>query len=415
MQHLDLQKCLARLGTRALVELIGADKLESIQTLQTIAVRESSLVKLLMRRHGSQILVDNKIRRILLNSLQDPYISYIQDGVYDVNATPEKRVRDQVLSQSWHGSTFIDRVLNIFQLDTDWGPVESIKIPTTEQVEPPDKLFSYQRLVKQQLVDFLIARTHRVLVHMPTGSGKTRTALEAVSDYMRISTKPGDSILWLAHSEELCEQAIDSIHQIWTSRGDSTIAVHRLWGHHDATPSTDKVNFVVGSLQKLHSMRVSAKNSAFSAASKLKRSCTLVLVDEAHKAVAPTYSETIDFNVGLDTPLIGLTATPGRSADPEENAKLVRFFDGNKIGLVSSNGKPIAAPITHLQQQRFLSKIERERINTDVTMQLEMRELDYIEKYLEIPISVLARLAEEPQRNALILATIERLYQTIEQ
>jgi superfamily II DNA or RNA helicase len=48
---------------------------------------------------------------------------------------------------------------------------------------------------------------------MPTGSGKTRTAMNVVANYLRNREK--GVVVWLAHSEELCEQAADEFAKAW--------------------------------------------------------------------------------------------------------------------------------------------------------------------------------------------------------
>ena len=53
---------------------------------------------------------------------------------------------------------------------------------------------------------------------MPTGSGKTRTAMNIIVDYLR-SQEPS-LIVWLAYSEELCEQAATEFQRAWQYLGD---------------------------------------------------------------------------------------------------------------------------------------------------------------------------------------------------
>jgi len=40
---------------------------------------------------------------------------------------------------------------------------------------------------------------------MPTGAGKTRTAMNVIAEQLR--EFPEQAVVWLAHNEELCEQA----------------------------------------------------------------------------------------------------------------------------------------------------------------------------------------------------------------
>ena len=73
------------------------------------------------------------------------------------------------------------------------------------------------------------------MIHLPTGSGKTKTAMEIICDFMRSRVTLGgfnvnSKNLWLAHSEELCDQAYYSFIDQWTLRGDSSCNVYKFFG-----------------------------------------------------------------------------------------------------------------------------------------------------------------------------------------
>ena len=55
---------------------------------------------------------------------------------------------------------------------------------------------------------------------MPTGSGKTKTSIESILDYWKVNN-PTSFIVWLAHTEELCEQAFEKFQELWSLRGQS--------------------------------------------------------------------------------------------------------------------------------------------------------------------------------------------------
>ena len=54
---------------------------------------------------------------------------------------------------------------------------------------------------------------------MPTGAGKTpKTALQSVIEFQKEEERFFENekiIIWLAHTEELCEQAIDTLRSLW--------------------------------------------------------------------------------------------------------------------------------------------------------------------------------------------------------
>jgi hypothetical protein len=74
-------------------------------------------------------------------------------------------------------------------------------------------LHEYQKRIKDRIIQKLIFEPKgKLLVHMPTGSGKTKTAVEAIIDFIRVSLKSDQTgtVIWFAHSKELCEQAYNT-------------------------------------------------------------------------------------------------------------------------------------------------------------------------------------------------------------
>ena len=61
-------------------------------------------------------------------------------------------------------------------------------------------------------------RTRRGLVSLPTGAGKTRVAVQALVEEIRDGDLEGP-IVWIAQSDELCEQAVETWSYIWRAIG----------------------------------------------------------------------------------------------------------------------------------------------------------------------------------------------------
>ncbi len=66
------------------------------------------------------------------------------------------------------------------------------------------------------LKKYLAQSGSRVLLHMPTGSGKTRTAMSISCDFIRnnIERRLDGLVVWFADTEELCEQAYDEFKRL---------------------------------------------------------------------------------------------------------------------------------------------------------------------------------------------------------
>ena len=97
-----------------------------------------------------------------------------------------------------------------------------------------------------------VARTEkRGMVTLPTGAGKTRVAVEAVVRLVSSGQLQGP-ILWIAQSEELCEQAVQAWAFIWRAIGDGSLAIARFWSGNPATEAAiGRFQVVVATIDKL--------------------------------------------------------------------------------------------------------------------------------------------------------------------
>ena len=89
---------------------------------------------------------------------------------------------------------------------------------------------------------------------MPTGAG-TRTIVEGLlENILKNDTfNNQNSIVWLAHTEELCEQAIDTFKYVWQNLAPTSAQIVRCWGTYKPTPFDVIGSFVVGTFQKFSS------------------------------------------------------------------------------------------------------------------------------------------------------------------
>lgn len=92
-----------------------------------------------------------------------------------------------------------------------------------EDIEPliiPPPLKDFQIFIKDKILENLRSSgdNAKCMISLPTGGGKTRTAVEAYIEWLRPRFSEGKYLIWIAQSEELCEQAIASIKQLWSSK-----------------------------------------------------------------------------------------------------------------------------------------------------------------------------------------------------
>lgn len=290
---------------------------------------------------------------------------------------------------------------SLVQEDERRAAVESI-----EPYEPLPPLLTFQSEVRGRCAMLLNGGARELLIQMPTGSGKTRTAMELVVDLVERDSlfANGRSVVWLAHTEELCEQAIDSFSSVWSTRGAECARVARLWGPYAPTQAALSGGLVVAGTARIHALRRSdAKTFAAMAA----RSA-VVVVDEAHRALAPTVvAQIAALRSSTDSVLIGLSATPARSTETsEENAKLATLFGRNLVSPELGDD-----PIGELRRRGILAQLERVELDypgsedavDDTYAAAGARSDDE-----DLPETVLASLAVNRQRNAAIISELER-------
>lgn len=157
-------------------------------------------------------------------------------------------------------------------------------------------------------------RERRVVVHLPTGAGKTRIVSHAAASLLNDRHAEGKVLLWLAASEELCEQAAQSLTDAWCSLGNRAATIYRYWGNASLEFGLLDEGFVVAGVQKLWSAANSRlRDGEHGFLTRLGRKTAGVVFDEAHQAIAPTYRFVAEQLTVDNPPLIGLTATPGRT------------------------------------------------------------------------------------------------------
>jgi len=347
-----------------------------------------------------EILTNKKTRKCVLGALREKDAKELASdlGIKYQNSPYEAFEKLQVSK----GSKLEKALLGFFEIKLP--DKEQVEIrPNSELVVPDIELFEYQRNVVSEAMGKLQAKPHRVLIHMPTGAGKTRVAMRIIIDYL-LKQEP-TFVIWLAYSEELCEQAIEEFSKNWKSLGNRTVNVYRFFGKYamSLTEQTPYDGILVASLSKMYNADTKAGNDVF--LSTLADKTTLVVMDEAHQAIADTYSYVLDQLVEKheDRSLLGLTATPGRTwNDPDTDKKLAEFFKHKKVTLNRSN------PIEFLIKKGYLAKTKIETLDYS-KIQYTVKERHDITNAIDIPKHILEKLAKDVQRSLVILHKIKEL------
>lgn len=254
----------------------------------------------------------------------------------------------------------------------------------------------------------------RAVVSLPTGGGKTRVTVEAAVLLVLKPEGKRRSVVWVAQTDELCEQAVQAFRQVWLNLGaqKTDLRIVRLWGGNPspAVQEPDKPLVVVASIQTLNARMGSA-------ALEWLQSPGLVVVDECHHGITPSYTNLLRWldaeapRPGAPTkdepPIFGLSATPFRM-DDEESQRLARRFDNIWF---PSDQKELHA---RLRSQGVLSHVDHEALKSEAELiEAELAQLSALtnwegldfENILE---AINQRLAVDEKRNQLLVERIEQ-------
>ncbi|QEH32111.1 Type III restriction enzyme, res subunit [Aquisphaera giovannonii] len=224
------------------------------------------------------------------------------------------------------------------------------------------------------------------LVVMPTGSGKTFTAMTWA---MGRAVGRGDRVIWLAHSGLLLEQAADAAHRaVGRAWGRDRVSVRIVSGSH-CPPSHigDGDDVVACSIPSLLRHRGHA-------ARLLGAPGALLVVDEAHHAAAASYRELLGL-LPDHRRLIGLTATPTRTRR-DERPVLAGLFGGRIIHRVEHDV---------LVERGVLARPIPVRVSTGVRLDglLGPDDLRLLEEHGHLDAATLRRLGRIEARNQLVV------------
>ncbi|RQW84069.1 DEAD/DEAH box helicase [Micromonospora globispora] len=267
---------------------------------------------------------------------------------------------------------------------------------------PPDlkPLHDYQQRLAEQIQDLVHPsdKPDRALLFLPTGAGKTRVTVEALatSIHDRIFTGP---VLWIAQSEELCEQAIQTWATVWRQVGNRPLRLCRLWDKNEVTASDSDANVVVATDAKLDHVRLRSDYDWLLDAA-------VVVIDEAHGATAQGITATLRWlGIGQGRtarPLLGLTATPFKGTGEAANKALASRFNNRQLNVLGDD------PYGELQRLEVLARIQH-RVLPGSYYALDPAERQQLARYRDVPRSVLERVGRDQHRTLRLLDDISKL------
>lgn len=256
----------------------------------------------------------------------------------------------------------------------------------------PRQLYEHQIDALENLNKINRKEEFRSLLVLPTGGGKTLTAAYWL---LKEAVNKKKKILWIAHRHLLLEQAADTFKNNAYSNllyNISDFTYRIVSGRHD-NPSRIEAKDDILILSKDSAAR---KLSIIDNWLKDEDEIYLV-IDEAHHSTAKSYRRIIEYVIEKvpNTKLLGLTATPFRTADNEQGLLAKIFTDGiiYKIDL------------KNLIKNGILSRPEFEECETKVEFgqSMGLNTLKSIEQLDNLPDDVADAIASNKNRNAKIV------------
>lgn len=254
------------------------------------------------------------------------------------------------------------------------------------------ELEDFQEEVKERLDNVLQNRGQRAIMTLPTGAGKTRVAVQSIRDLLTgrhdvtSGTNSQAAVLWLAHTEELCEQAHACFRQVWTnSENVCPLLLIRFWGHytrdmvkHAAVLQgiLSRPTVLISTPHRIVNLLDNRVEGGGSVVEGMRKSLRLLLIDEAHRAAAPSYRRILKDLLQSEEPIsvAGLTATPFRMEYDKENPEkgtreLVEIFH-DIIEPIRTLGGDSRARVEELQERDILARPEWRTIQTHTIVRM---------------------------------------------
>lgn len=390
-----------------------------------------------IQKEGINLLKNADFRKRILDEIEpeaiqelfDKFVSEKEKGKITTKGhqVPKLAKLKWISGSRWpRAFTIATKFPNIFAGIKNDG---SSKSPAIEKVSPrrtPPKLKSYQVEVKNQMKKILEldGDKSRSVISLPTGGGKTRVAVEAFIEWMQPRFSEGKFMIWIAQSEELCEQAATCIAEMWSHlEYPEDLNLIRYFGSNEVSIEDDDVlngGAVVVGINQLH-YRI--KNDDEFARFMIANTGAII-IDEAHRAVTSMYRALFGFaedvNGKINFPVCGLTATPGRASGEETNC-LVEMFQVELIkpDLSREADYNPALPMEYFKKKGYLARAVHEKVSY-VNKTFSEKELaDFRESYdlnmeLDVNFSIgkkklLRELAIDDRRNAEIIKRLKEI------
>ena len=259
-------------------------------------------------------------------------------------------------------------------------------------------LFLHQKRAASVVENFLYNDVPpRVLLHFPTGCGKTRTAMSIVASHLRVRTPT--LVIWVAETRELLEQAASEFEDTWRDVGDRPLHCYRFWARNTPPIQDVEDGIVVAGLAKLRSYAPIAICFGLLATAQ-PLSCSTKLTMQPRP---PTRISLTHWFAATSVPVsLDCRPHPGEPGMiPRRMYDVAEMFGNNKVTLDFGVG---VNPITKLVEDGYLASVTFTRM--EVTSPLSETDKSEVARSRELPDRIRNVIYSDMHRN---LAVIRRI------
>ena len=270
------------------------------------------------------------------------------------------------------------------------------------------ELYDHQRKAMSNLDIVNQNSSYSTLVVLPTGGGKTYTAAVWL---LRNAIDKKKKVLWIAHRQTLLDQAAETFKKYPYSEYIPNISSFKYRivsgeAKHDRTIDIEKKDDLLIVSKDSMGRNLSGLDNWLKGENEL-----FLIVDEAHHSTAKTYRRVIDYvkSKVSNVKLIGLTATPFRTAENEQGLLSKIYTDGIENGVFVHNSKGIAYQISlkELINRQILSQPVIETYNTgeEYGQYIGAKDLEAIQNLDLLPTDLADKMVKSAERNQIIAKT----------
>ncbi len=439
MKYPQLIECLKLFSREKLCHFLGEDLVEQLlaEWENDGPLTKKRLAEMIIQLNGVELLKKPDFRKDVLMHMNECGVETIFEKLPSSKKAGCVAIEEKVTAittLSWGPSEANLKMLELLGIEPTifTPPTEDDTTIVAHQANKRFyELLDYQYVIKQRVLAELNKPfpLKRMLVHMPTGTGKTKTSMHTLVHYYNFTLKKKGAIIWLAHTTELLQQAYETFAGVWERLGDGQVATYKCWGKRNVSVPKEGFDGVLFcGIQKLQSIRQNHPVLF----EQMTKDARLIIFDEAHKAAANETKQLVESFMCAppgyeDRSLIGLTATPGRTTlTSDENKLLSNMFENRLIGIdvnvvnqinmspdVFLNHKAEDNAIKYFQNRKILSHIKKEQLT--YTEQFTAKELQRIKTkmcengYVDFSKTALEVIGRNRSRNKAIMDKLREL------